>query len=427
MGPKFHLKSRSLLNCSAQQIAFVLLFVAFSIRLAAALALRGLHEEPNYNHGFGDGPAYHRLAYRIALGQGYISDSGKPTAFVAPGFPFFLAGIYALAGLNYPLVYLALCALGALSCLLAYLLAREVISEYFARWAGLLGALYLPHIHFSTLYYSEALFVPCLGLGLWLFVRHLKSGQVWQLVVAALILGFGALIRPFTFLFYPVLGLLLIAKQPGNWRLIGAKLLLLVAGICCVIVLWSVRNRMVFGKNVPITTHGGATFRGGNNDLVLNRPLSLGWASWVDLPHLDEILAAPDEVERDKIQWRLGMDWLRTHASAVPRLLVFKLSRLWLPDLKSPSRPYKLSQIIGYTPFLILFILGCLRSLLDRRCWTLAWAAYHSSILATIATALIFRGAPRFRDANVPVLMSYASMGLAVIDPKRRNAVGSID
>jgi heme A synthase len=46
----------------------------------------------------------------------------------------------------------------------------------------------------------------------------------------------------------------------------------------------------------------------------------------------------------------------------------------------------------------------------------------HGIIAATIITALIFWGSPRFRDANLPLLMAYAAVGLQTILPGKLTA-----
>src|SRR6516165_5509595 len=137
---------------------------AFLVRLAAVLALRDLEVGPLGPYSQDD-VQYNALALEVAQGNGYVNDRGRPTSFRAPGFPLFLAGLYALAGPNYPLAYLSFCLLGALSCLLTYLLARELLPEGPARLAAVLAAVYLPHIYFATVFWSENLFVPCLALG----------------------------------------------------------------------------------------------------------------------------------------------------------------------------------------------------------------------------------------------------------------------
>src|SRR5262249_35973840 len=144
-----------------------------------------------------DDVQFNTLALNVAQGCGYVKESGQPTSFRAPGWPLFLAGIYALVGPNYPLAYLTCCLLGALSCVLTYLLAREMLSEGASRWAAVLAAVYLPHVWFSTIFLSEILFVPCLTLGVWLFLRHLKSRSLGTLAGAGLVLGWATLTRPF--------------------------------------------------------------------------------------------------------------------------------------------------------------------------------------------------------------------------------------
>jgi 4-amino-4-deoxy-L-arabinose transferase-like glycosyltransferase len=412
-------------DLSSRRFAILLFLVALAIRLSAVLVMRDFHEGPNFRQAT-DGVIYSRLGNHLALGEGYIEEAGVPTAFRPPGFPLLLAGIYALAGQYYPLVYLAFCTLGASSCLLAYALAREVLSEYFARWAGILSSVYIPHIYFSTLFYTETLFIPLLGLSLWLLVRHLKTGRPWQLASAGLALGLAALVRPAALVPFAVFALVLVANRPRDWRRISIQVAIFTMSFLGPILPWSVRNYVVLGRPVLIATEGGCTFWGGNNDLVLNEPRRYGvWAPFTVLPSLDRILAARDEIERDQIEWRLGMEWVRTHMSSMPRLLLFKFCRLLLPDLESPSKSYILIQAAGYTPFLILFVLGGFRSLWDRRSRTISWWVLHLTILATVLTALIFYGSPRFRDAVLPVLMVYASLGLATFFPSRPALAGA--
>ena len=62
-------------------------------------------------------------------------------------------------------------------------------------------------------------------------------------------------------------------------------------------------------------------------------------------------------------------------------------------------------------PFLLLLGALVLRWLWRKECWTPPWLILYASMLAVIATALIFCGEPRYRDANMPVLMIYAALG----------------
>src|SRR5206468_2031675 len=107
------------------------------------------------------------------------------------------------------------------------------------------------------------------------------------------------------------------------------------------------------------TTNGGSTFYGGNNDRVAGETYSLGgWLSTTELPGRNQIEAAPDEVTHDRIEWRLGREWLSSHRSLLPKLLACKFLRLWLPDVDSKNKKYVFMQMVTYGPFLMLFALG---------------------------------------------------------------------
>src|SRR5207237_1075420 len=149
---------------------------AFLIRFAAVLVLRDVHAGPAPQFG-ADPVEFDLLAWNLSQGQGYVYDAGHPTSFRAPGFPFFLSGLYSAVGRSYPLVYVALSALGAASCVLTYFVARELLSESRSRLAGALAAVYVPHVYFATLLLSENLFVPALAIVAWLFLRHLRTGS----------------------------------------------------------------------------------------------------------------------------------------------------------------------------------------------------------------------------------------------------------
>ena len=102
----------------------LLLFVgSFALRVCAVPALRDIHTGPQ-GIASADDVEFNNLALRVCQGKGYVGDQGQLTSFRAPGWPLFLAGLYWLAGPCVPLVYVVLCLLGGLSCVLTYLLAR---------------------------------------------------------------------------------------------------------------------------------------------------------------------------------------------------------------------------------------------------------------------------------------------------------------
>lgn len=394
----------------------ILIFIAaFVLRLVAVLALRDVHSGPTMTFG-ADGIEFDQLGHQVALGHGYELEPGNPTSFRAPGFPFFLSGIYVLAGQNYPLIYTLLCTLGAAACVLAYLVAWELAGAKLAILSAVLAVTYFNGIYFATVFASENLFVVCLGLSLWLFLRYLKNGSSGELFFAALAMGWGILTRPFAIFLVPLFVSVLLWNK-RRYRF-GWALLFLAA--CFVVVApWTIRNYKVFHHLVLVATNGGSTFYGANNDRVLHQPYYYGaWISTTELPFRNLIDATPDEVSRDQQEWHLGMEWVRQHERSMLLLCVYKLVRLWLPDVLSENRRYVRLQLIFATPFLILILIGLCRSLGQRRYWREEWVLLHGVIAATVVTALIFWGSPRFRDANLPVLMVYAALGLELLLPR---------
>ena len=101
----------------------------------------------------------------------------------------------------------------------------------------------------------------------------------------------------------------------------------------------------------------------------------------------------------------------------MPLLCLYKLVRMWLPEITSGNNKYVLLQLIFATPFIIFMLIGLFRCIWYRRYWTKEWILAHGVIAATIITALIFWGGPRYRDANIPVLMVYAAVGMQALMP----------
>jgi 4-amino-4-deoxy-L-arabinose transferase-like glycosyltransferase len=395
----------------------LLFALAFLVRLGMVLSFGDIRQGP-IGPPTNDDVQFNDIARQLAQGNGYRSaEDARLTAFRAPGYPFFLAGLYVLFGEYAAVVYLSHCLLGALACVLTWLLGREVLSEGGARLAGVLAALYLPHAYLAAVFYSENLFAPLFALGILLAIRFLRGGGGWTLALAGLVLGYATLTRPFTLLMLPIT--LAIAGWAW-WR--GARipvwaLPVFALAFLAVLAPWTYRNYLVFDRFVLVATNGGSTFWGSNNDRVATEPRSLGyWVSTTELPHRDKIDAAPDEVAHDQVEWQLGKEWVRNNLSRMPLLEGYKLLRLWwLPEYGAGHRWLR---IASYVPYVLLFVLGAWRCLRSRQCWTLSWAMIHGGMAALFLTVLVFSGQPRFRDANMPLLMVYAALGLSPVRDK---------
>ena len=395
---------------------FALFVGAFLVRLACVLAWGVFFRGPPVSDS-GDDFEFNQLALHVSQGVGYRLTPEEPlTSFRAPGFPLFLALLYAVLGENYAAAHLAFCLLGAAACVLTFFLAREVLTERGAWVAALLLTFYLPHAYLPVEFLSENLYVPCLALGLWLFLRAARTDSWWALVLAGLVFGWAALTRPTALATLVILCLVLLFQPRRAPRRRLAAAALLAAPFACVLLPWTVRNYEVHGRFVLIATNGGSTFYGANNDRVATEPQSLGyWVATTELPHRDLIEAQPTEVTHEQMEWKLGMDWVKANPGRAALQELFKLGRLWwLPDYGAGLRRLR---ITSYTPYFILFVIGAWRCVRGRAPWAWPWWAFHGTVLSVVLTTLVFFGEPRFRDAVAPVLMVYAAtaFGMALV------------
>lgn len=385
-----------------------LLLLSFGLRVGAVLALRDVHVMHAKTTAGADAIEFDQLARRLEAGQGYTYDNGAPTAFRAPGFPMALALVYAV-NQSYLAGYLFQCVIGALGVGFAYLMAREVMGEWAARVAGLIAAFYFGHLYLSTVFLSEALFAATITSACWLYLIWLRTSRWPLLLVSALLLGFAVLVRPVAELVICILGILLLTR-----RQYGAALAFVVIAAAPVVP-WLMRNHSVWGHYV-MTTNGGATLYGGNNDLVSTDPDLLGgWVSTTRLPGRNLVDAAPNEYAHDRVEWELGRRWMTEHADRLPLLWVEKFVRLWAPDISSGNKKALLLSVISYVPVLLLMLVACPVLWRRENLRNERWFVVHASSLATIAVALLFWGSPRFRDANAPMLSCYAAVGVSVI------------
>jgi hypothetical protein len=323
------------------------------------------------------------------------------------------------------------------SCLLAYLISRRLMAERLARLAGALCVVFLPHAYFAVMFWSENLFVPLFAAAVLLLLvvveplpwpvgaddaavaeRRRVFGDLSPVEcllfsgAAGLLLGATVLTRPFALLAGPLFALVLVAHL--RWR---GFLVACILGLTTILAVapWTYRNHLVHRRFVPVATNGGSTFYGGNNYRVIGKQWRLlgSWVSTVELPGRDEIEAAPDEVSHDAVEWRLGREWVKENPDRAALLIPLKVARLiaWLPDFDGGRRYYYIIRAAIYLPFLPLILVGVWRASGEMR--SPGWWVMHSAVFATVLTAMIFWGSPRFRDANAPLLMVYAALAFA--------------
>src|SRR5438105_8750844 len=137
------------------------LVLALGLRVAyiATHPLPLSHDPADYQH-FLDPADYQRFAVSIAAGHGYpkslYAPGGGPTAFRPPGYPYFLAAVYAVAGDHINLARVLQALLGTISVGLIGLIALRLFGRRAALIALVLAAIYPPLVLSSSTLISEA-------------------------------------------------------------------------------------------------------------------------------------------------------------------------------------------------------------------------------------------------------------------------------
>jgi 4-amino-4-deoxy-L-arabinose transferase-like glycosyltransferase len=217
---------------------------------------------------------YDRHARSIAAGDGfpdsyYVADRG-PSALRAPGYPYFLGAIYAVSGDSINAGRFADAILGALSVLLLYLIVKRIWGRRVGLIAAAGMAIFPPLVLLSRDLLSESLFIA-LELGTVLCVLEFRRlrGLRWA-ALAGLLAGLAALTRnPGPALAIPVIVGLWVFRPRLSWRAARAPALALGCMVL-IIIPWTVRNAVEFGRFIPITTGTGFAAAGTYNEISLH-------------------------------------------------------------------------------------------------------------------------------------------------------------
>ncbi len=250
-----------------------------------------------------------RVARSIAEGHGFASPfhgNTGPTAWLAPIYPYLLAGVFRVFG-TYShasgvaiLAFNSLCA--ALTAIPIYLIARRTLGTRLARWSAWLWAV-MPVFYWTAVRwawetsFSTLLLMLALLLTLKLQDSDWRAWFAWGLLWGAIALTNPSLLSlaPFALLW----GML--RKRESVWpgsstRVRGSETratqapwvcaLLAILVSVATIAPWLLRNRRTFGEWLFVRDNFGAELSMGNGEQARGI-----WMGWTDPPLNDSELA----------------------------------------------------------------------------------------------------------------------------------------
>lgn len=363
---------------------------AAALIFAAALFLRlgFLWRQGSPAEIAGDALEYRSYAVHL-LDTGSYSGIAGERATRMPGYPLFLAAVYAAFGRSLLPVLILQCLLGAGTCVLLYDLAAELLPAPWAASTGFAAAAYFDLAVPCAALLSECLYSFFLVLSVWALYRSNWPPGRRALAFGALSGGL-YLIRPEPLPYILATSLLLPRLFPSFGR---REVLKALAASALVVGLWVGRNAAIFHRLVPASTVGK----------------SVGYLS-LYLPAQRQGLAPEPRHEPPAGAGELERD--QSFASAY-RALAYRLT--WGQIVKS----YVLNLAIILYPFLPgydwtyvvlapFWLAGFALALRKKELWPMA-----GSVACSLGVFTFFGGpAARYRQGVSPFLILLAMAGL---------------
>jgi hypothetical protein len=214
----------------------------------------------------GDAPFYIELAWNWLKNGVYgfaVNGQLTPVDMRVPGYPAFLASVFAVAGQSTRAVMLAQIVVDLGTCFVVALIAARLAPQASRRRVALAG-LWLAALcpftaNYTAVVLTETLVIFLTALAILILLQTVlgtntradagtESRQRMFLsnswFLAGLVVGFGTLVRPETPLLLFAAGLMLVAKwwRPADWRKLARAGILMGVGLLLPLVPWAARN-----------------------------------------------------------------------------------------------------------------------------------------------------------------------------------------
>jgi len=383
----------------------------------------------------------------------------EPETLRTPGYPLFLAALYAPFGERRDLVVVVQVLLSSATVLLLYGLGTRLSTPRAALAAA--GLLVLDPLSFvySQLLFSESLFTFVLLVAAWCAVAQLGGGPVWWSGLFGLSLAAATLVRPIAYyLIVPsIVGFALYGLTGLGWtrREVVTATLLLLLPWCILVEGWRVRNFRATGSAAfshiqaynllwyrgagIVAIRDGVSFEEAQTRTAAALPNMTGWsATEVSARYASEgqrlIRDHPVPFLRNqlfglgKIIAGPGRSDLEHYVAGVPYATVapeaVRLSRGWLTSGRADDMASRL-VIVYSVAYLVLLYSAAGWGLVATRRRDAGWAGLF--FLGGVGLYLLVMAAgpesyARFRVPVTPVLALFAGRGLDAVYSTRRRA-----
>lgn len=206
---------------------------------------------PDFNQVYDPG------ARGILSGAGFTDSDGNLTAYVGPGYSFFVAILYMLFGINLVPLRIVQVVMDVGTCLIVGLIGKKIASPKVAKLSMLIYAFYPLAFYQSGLLISETLCTFLTAIFFFLALNTETNNKnkylsyyVRSLFLAGFFLGLASLVRPNLLPLVLSFFIFLIYKRDKIFR--GGFSFIL--GVTLVVLPWIIRNYILFDQFIPISS-----------------------------------------------------------------------------------------------------------------------------------------------------------------------------
>jgi len=397
-------------------IPITIFLVAFILRL---LHLRELVPTVFFTQPIFDEAFYDERALSIASGNWL----GHRAFFMGPLYSYFVALLYAISHGSRYFALAVQASIGSLTCVLTYMVGRELFSAVVGVMAGLVACLYGVLIFYDGLLLMETLTLYLNMLCILLLVRGARSEKWYYYLTAGICLGLSSLGRASVLLF----GLAVVVWELTRCSHINRRTVvhtvLFGTAVLVVIAPVAIRNIYVEGEFVLISANGGLNFYIGNGPGASGtfRVLKEGSLAPGEITGRFEAQRATGQFMTlgEVSQWWYyrTLSFIRQEPAVFMRNLLRKVKLFWnsyeLPQLewydgtRIYSRVLKLPLATSGVVFPIAF-LGLALSLGQIR----RVRILHAYLISQTVGISLFFVTSRYRMTVLPVMCIFAAYGL---------------
>ncbi|HUP62143.1 MAG TPA: hypothetical protein VNA69_17180 [Thermoanaerobaculia bacterium] len=413
------------------KILLAIVTAAFALRLGYAVGSGELRKPQTWE--------YEQIATNLVEHQTFLYQdrAGRHhRSYAEPLYPFLAAAVYLVTNHNFAaLVLLQLAIAAATVWMTGYATRLATGDELIANAAALLMAIHPGFIRYSSILHPlvlDAFFFIAAAAAL---LRYRQGGRTsrppWEAdetsallsrrgVIAAAVIGFGALTRPTILVFLaPLCWIAWRSRDTFARRVQRAALVALVA--FAIVAPWTIRNAIVHRTFMLTRSGTGLVFWLGHN------PASSGSAKDAEgmriiekaPPDLRIRFVASGELERDRMLHDAAWEYIRADPLAAIGRVVQRIYSFWWfsPQWGQAFSPTAKLIYRGWWAFLLVLIAAGLVRSRHRDLWLMAALA----LLISLGQSVYYVEG-RHRLAVEPLVLPLAAAGLTSLRRKRSAA-----